>query len=138
MQLLNEGQTMATWNDLEKHIKSSYHVDPNAPAGMVGILFPVGSRSQAVFVHRTGNELLGEWATIISPIGKVSAAKLKEITTEAYDLVCGGIVMLRDLVCLSHSVPLADLDINEFTAPLVAITVSADALEQKFTGRDEH
>ena len=105
---------------------------------MVGILFPVGNRSQAVFVHRTGNELLGEWATIISPIGKVSAAKLKEITTEAYDLVCGGIVMLRDLVCLSHSVPLADLDINEFTAPLVAITVSADALEQKFTGRDEH
>jgi len=129
---------MATWNDLEKYINSTFDVYKDAPAGMVGIVFPVGNRSQLVFIHRTGNELLGEWATIISPIGKVSAAKLKEVTTEAYDLVCGGIVMLRDLVCLSHSVPLADLDINEFTVPLVAITVSADALEQKFTGRDDH
>ena len=46
--------------------------------------------------------------------------------------------MLRDLVCLSHSLPLANLDLNEFTVPLAAITITADTLEQKFTGRDDH
>ena len=129
---------MATWNELEKYITTTYRVDPDTPAGMVGILFPVGNRSQVVFIRRTGNEQLGEWATIISPIGKVSATKLKEVATEAFDLVCGGVVMLRDLVCLSHSLPLANLDLNEFTVPLAAITITADTLEQKFTGRDDH
>ena len=129
---------MATWNDLEKHIKSTYHIAPDQPQGMIGILFPIGDRSQMVFVRQTGNEHIGAWATVISPIGKVSAAKLKDVTTEAYDLVCGGVVMLQDLVCLSHSIPLLNLDINEFEMPLIAITVSADQLEKKFTGRDDH
>lgn len=129
---------MATWNDLEKHIKSTYHIAPDQPQGMIGILFPIGDRSQMVFVRQTGNEHIGEWAIVISPVGKVSAAKLKEITQEAFGLVCGGIVMLEDVVMISHSVPLENLDINEFEMPLIAITVSADQLEKKFTGRDDH
>lgn len=128
---------MATWNDLERYITSTFEVNKDAPAGMVGILFPMGNRSQLVFIHRTGSDQLGEWATIISPIGEVSAAKLKEVAREASRLVVGGVVMISDRVYLSHSVPLLNLDMNEFTVPLIAITASADVLEQKFTGRDD-
>lgn len=129
---------MATWNDLEKYITSTFDVYKDAPAGMVGIVFPVGNRSQLVFIHSTGSNQLGEWATIISPIGTVSAAKLKEVAREAAALVVGGIVLISDTVYLTHSVPLLNLDLSEFTVPLAAITVSADVLEQKFTGRDDY
>ena len=129
---------MATWNDLEKYITSNFHVTPNAPAGMIGILFPVGDRKQQVFIRRKGNDKIGEWAIVTSPIGKVSAAKLKEITQEAFGLVCGGIVMFEDVVMISHSVPLENLDINEISVPLIAITLAADVLEEKYTGKDFH
>jgi hypothetical protein len=68
---------MATWNEVEKYITSTFHVTPNAPAGMIGILFPVGDRKQQVFIRHIKNAKIGEWAVVTSPIGKVSAAKLK-------------------------------------------------------------
>jgi hypothetical protein len=113
-------------------------VTPNAPAGMIGILFPVGDRKQQVFIRHIKNAKIGEWAVVTSPIGKVSAAKLKEITQEAFELVCGGIVMLEDVVMISHSVPLENLDINELSVPLIAITLAGDLLEEKYTGKDFH
>ena len=129
---------MATWNDLEEYITSNFHVTPNAPAGVIGILFPVGNRKQQVFIRRQGNDTVGEWAVVTSPIGKVSAAKLKEITQEAFSLVCGGIVMYEDVVMISHSVPLENLDLNEISSPLIAITLAADVLEERYTGKDFH
>ncbi len=129
---------MATWNEVEKYITSTFHVTPNAPAGMIGILFPVGDRKQQVFIRHIKNAKIGEWAVVTSPIGKVSAAKLKEITQEAFELVCGGIVMLEDVVMISHSVPLENLDINELSVPLIAITLAGDLLEEKYTGKDFH
>lgn len=129
---------MATWNEVENYITSTFHVLPTAPAGTIGILFPVGDRKQQVFIRRKGNDKIGEWALVISPIGKVSAAKLKEITQEAFELICGGIVMLEDVVMISHSVPLENLDINELSVPLMAITLAADVLEEKYTGKDFH
>lgn len=135
---LKERHTMATWNDLEKYITSNFHVTPNAPDGVIGILFPIGNRQQQVFIRLKEHERLGQWAIVTSPIGKVSAAELKEITQEAFGLVCGGIVMLKDVVMLSHSVPLENLDINEISAPLIAITATADLLEEKYTGKDFH
>ncbi len=129
---------MATWKDLENHIKSEFEVLPNAPIGTIGILFPVGERKQQVFIRHEGNDRIGEWAVVLSPIGKVSAAKLKEITQAAYGLLIGGIVMLNDVVMISHSVALTSFDVNEISLPIFMVTASADRLEEEYTGKDFH
>ena len=43
---------------------------------------------------------------------------------------------LGDLVTFRHSLPLANLNINEFESPLALVTTTADRLEQAFTGGD--
>jgi hypothetical protein len=35
-------------------------------------------------------------------------------------------------------VPLENLDINELSVPLIAITLAGDLLEEKYTGKDFH
>ncbi len=105
---------------------------------MIGILFPVGERKQQVFIRHEGNDRIGEWAVVLSPIGKVSAAKLKEITQAAYGLLIGGIVMLNDVVMISHSVALTSFDVNEISLPIFMVTASADRLEEEYTGKDFH
>ena len=51
--------------------------------------------------------------------------------------VCGGIAAMGDLVTVRHSVPLLNLDINEFERPLGLVTGTADRLEQQFQGGDQ-
>jgi len=44
--------------------------------------------------------------------------------------------MAGNLVTFRHSVPLLNLNINEFESPLALVTETADLLESTFTGGD--
>jgi drug/metabolite transporter (DMT)-like permease len=61
---------------------------------------------------------------------------------EAHDgttwLILGGLALAGgNIVTFRHSVPLEDLSINEFEAPLALVTGTADRLEQALTGGDK-
>jgi hypothetical protein len=51
--------------------------------------------------------------------------------------VVGGVAIIDEYVVLRHSLPLINLDINEFVDPLVLVTGSAEMLERQFHGRDD-
>ena len=52
-------------------------------------------------------------------------------------MVCGGVAVINDVVIFRHSVPLANLDVNEFERPLHLVTMAADYLETQVTGLDQ-
>lgn len=130
---------MATWNDVVAHLNSNYKCKQVNEA-MIALTFNMGEgRSQIVFVELAGNDRIGEWAKVGSPVGRKSdLKKLEAYCAAAEELVCGGIVYTGEFIMLRDSFPLLNLDVNELEIPLVAITASADSIERSITGGDTY
>jgi hypothetical protein len=103
------------------------------------LVFGVGDlRSQIVFLWRMS--LLDEtedWVQIESPFGRLDSVDLRGAIDSIGNTVCGGIAAWNEFATIRHSVPLLNLDINEFERPLVLVTTTADRLERQFQGGDE-
>ena len=52
--------------------------------------------------------------------------------------MCGAVAVIQDTVIFRHSVPLENLDVNEFESPLALVTTAADYIESMVTGADEY
>ncbi len=129
---------MATWSALTEYVRSNYKISDEKP-GSLKLVFDVGNlRSQVVFLWRmTLNDGTEDWVQIESPFGKLDSVNLRGAIDAMGQTVCGGIASLGELVTVRHSVPLLNLDINEFERPLVLVTGTADRLEQQFQGGDQ-
>lgn len=128
---------MATWGDLVAFIRMEYRVTRLEPDEIrVEVEFE-DDRRQIVIMQREVLDKREEWVQIASPCGKVGdvnlAALLDHLGAAA---VVGGAVIMGDYVVLRHSLPLANLDINEFVDPMALIAGTADELEEIFTGGD--
>ena len=78
------------------------------------------------------------WIQIESPFGELGQVDLSAALQAVGNTVCGGMALAGGtLVTFRHSVPLEDLSINEFEAPLALVTGTADRLEQSLTGGDK-
>lgn len=130
---------MASWSELVSYVRSNYKVADEAPNGIKMIFNTGGLRSQVVFLWRqvlmNGSE---EWVQIESPFGGVGSMDLRRALEAVGGKVCGGAAVDGDLVLLRHSVPLANLDINEFERPLALVTTTADELEKTLVGGDAY
>lgn len=129
---------MATWSALTEYVRNHYKISDEKP-GSLKLVFDVGDlRSQVVFLWRmTLSEGTEDWVQIESPFGKLDSVNLRGAIDSMGQTVCGGIAALGDLVTVRHSVPLLNLDINEFERPLALVTGTADRLEQQFQGGDQ-
>jgi len=130
---------MASWNDLAAYVRSHYKVASEEP-GMMKLVFEVAElRSQVVFLWSvTPTNSDEEWVQIESPIGQFSSIDVVRAVQEAGSILCGGIASVGDMVTFRHSVPLLNLNINEFERPLAVVTTMADRLEKLLTGRDDY
>jgi hypothetical protein len=129
---------MATWSALTEYIRNHYKIADEKP-GSMKLIFDVGNlRSQIVFLWRMslldGNE---DWVQIESPFARLDSVNLRGAIDAMGDTVCGGIAALNEFATVRHSVPLLNMDINEFERPLTLVTSTADRLEQQFQGGDE-
>jgi hypothetical protein len=129
---------MATWNDLAGYVRTHYKIAAEEP-GMIRLIFEVADlRSQIVMLWSvTPTNSDEEWVQIESPIGEFSSVDVVRAVKEAGTIICGGIASVDSLVTFRHSVPLLNLNINEFERPLAVVTTTADRLENLLTGRDE-
>jgi hypothetical protein len=133
---------MATWMELVDLVRSSYEIDDESP-DMIKMVFSTGEagdlRSQLVFLWRqTLMEGTEEWVQIESPFAQVGSVDLRQALQEVGRIVCGGAAIQDDLVVIRHSVPLTNLDLNEFERPLHLVTTTADDLEKKLVGGDTY
>jgi hypothetical protein len=128
---------VATWGDLVAFIRSEYRVIRLEPDEVrIEVEFD-DDRRQIVIIQREILDRREEWVQIASPCGKANdvhlAALLDHLGNAA---VVGGAVIMGDYVVLRHSLPLANLQINEFVDPMSLIAGTADELEEMFTGGD--
>jgi hypothetical protein len=128
---------MTTWNDLVLYVRNNYPIAEETH-NMIKLIFETGGmRSQVVLIwHLTVGRGAEEWIQIESPFGEFGSVDLAAALQHIGGTVCGGMAMAGNLVTFRHSVPLLNLNINEFESPLILVTETADRLESTFTGGD--
>lgn len=136
---------MADWGDLVAYIRQSYdvvHYEPDEVRIRVSFARDeddVHARRQIMVVAHEVLDKKEDWVQIATPFAMVGQVDLREVLAEAGNtMVVGGVVAMGDYLVLRHSLPLVNLDINEFTDPLHLVASGAEQLEQRFTGRDEY
>ncbi len=135
---------MASWDDLVAYVRDEYDVVRDEPDEIRVRLGYGGEphaerRAQVVVIAREVMDRKEDWVQIATPFARIDQVDLREVLTEIGNtLVVGGAVLMGEYVVLRHSLPLLNLDINEFTDPLELVTGSAELLEEQFTGRDDY
>ncbi|MBN9741196.1 MULTISPECIES: hypothetical protein [Amycolatopsis] len=135
---------MAQWNDLVAYIRQTYRVIRDDPGEIrIRVLFgddaETTGRAQVVVIAREIFDQREDWVQIATPFARVDEVDLHTVLTEVgQTLVVGGLVVMGEHLVLRHSLPLLNLDLNEFTDPLELVAGSAELLEQQFTGRDDY
>ncbi|MER7010830.1 hypothetical protein ABT324_05305 [Saccharopolyspora sp. NPDC000359] len=96
-------------------------------------------RSQIVIICREELDGREDWVQVVSVIGRAAEVDLQKLLWELgqVSVVCGAVIV-GEHVLLRHSVPLLNLDINEFTDPLNFVAETADHLEEMFFRDDDH
>ena len=136
---------MADWGDLVAYIRHSYDVIRYEPDEVrIRVSFAkdeddILGRRQIMVVAREILDQKEDWVQIATPFARVEQVDLREMLTEVGNtIVVGGVAAMGDYLVLRHSLPLINLDINEFTDPLHLVASAAEQLERQFTGHDEY
>ncbi|HWE90427.1 MAG TPA: hypothetical protein VG317_13275 [Pseudonocardiaceae bacterium] len=138
---------MATWRDLVHYIKfdSSYRVIREEP-DEIRIEYKISqyaeddeARTQVMILAREVMDRKEDWVQIATPFAKVDQVDLPTVLADiGLNCVVGGAVVMGEYLVLRHSLPLANLDGNEFEDPLELVANSADDLEERFVGGDQY
>jgi hypothetical protein len=129
---------MTTWNDLKAYVHNHYKIADERD-DMIKLIFETGGmRSQVVILwHLTLSGGGEHWVQIESPFGELGSLDLTAALQAVGNTVCGGMALFGNLVTFRHSLPLDDLNIAEFEAPLALVTNTADNLEKALVGGDK-
>ncbi len=136
---------MAKWAELVAFIRLEYEVI-GEEIDEIRILIRYASddeddqpgRTQTVVVAREVLDRREDWVQIASPFARVHEVDLRAVLEAVgNNTVVGGVVIIGEYVVLRHSLPLINLDINEFVDPLVLVTGSAEVLERRFSRGDD-
>ncbi|OXM73618.1 MULTISPECIES: hypothetical protein [Amycolatopsis] len=135
---------MTTWRDLATFIRQQYKVIRDEPDELrIRVRFQSDpeeeERTQIVVIAREVLDRRDEWIQIATPFARVDEVDVVGVLAEVgHTTVVGGVVVMGEYLVLRHSLPLANLDINEFVDPLALVTSSAELLEEQLTGRDDY
>lgn len=127
---------MATWETLREHIHSRYQVAQELP-GVIQLTFQLANgRSQNVFVSGKAAGSF-EYMSMWTPICHESQISARDALLRNATMPIGALGLVPDgTIILRHSVPLKDLDIDEFEVPLQGLTMGGDMLEQELSVGD--
>ena len=134
---------MTSWRDLATFIRQQYKVVRDEPDELrIRIRFQSDpeeeERTQIVVIAREVLDRRDEWIQIATPFARIDEVDVVTVLAEVgHTTVVGGVVAMGEYLVLRHSLPLANLDINEFVDPLALVTSSAEVLEEQLTGRDD-
>jgi hypothetical protein len=132
---------VATWDELAEYVRAEYEVISDKP-GEIRLLYTFdedNDRTQVMIVAREELDRKYEWVQIATPLGLARSVDLHTLLEAIGNTtVSGGAAIMGEHIVIRHSLPLENLDINEFTDPLTLIAGAADELESEFFGGDEY
>jgi hypothetical protein len=130
---------VATWGQLTNYIRDTYQSATEDPNHLV-LHFATGEdRSQLVHLfHQQLMDGQEHWVQIESIVCEATTEQIERSARVAGDAVCGAVAVVQNSVIFRHSVPLENLDVNEFERPLELVTTTADYIESLVTGADEY
>ncbi len=127
---------MATWQELVGFVKSNYQIHLEEDEHLSLNFNTTGLRTQMIHLFMEEDSLGNEWMTIGSAIGAVGQGELEPVLKLANQKICGGLVIVDDLVVVRHCVPLENVDPDEVTLPIGFVANIADELEKIYSGTD--
>jgi hypothetical protein len=125
---------MATWEGLRGYIKSNYVVGGEDAESLLLDFALEENRSQKVMVSKL---MLGdaEWVEIATPICQESELAARDAMLRNGQMIVGGLAMDGEgMVYFRHSLPLKDLDLDEFEVPFHLAVQFGDRLEREIVG----
>src|SRR4051812_8666522 len=131
---------MATWADLVEFIQTEYQVVAKTTDEIrIEFSWEDEDRSQVMIITREVLDRKFEWVQILTPMGLAKDVDLHRLMESIGEgTMIGGAAIMGEHVVLRHSLPLENLDINEFVDPLTLIAGTADNLESEFWGGDDY
>jgi len=130
---------MATYKQFEAFVKKNLKVvqPKEAPKGFMALNYAMpNDRSHFVFVAPgPENELVGPTATLMAPVGELTAKQIDTALTMCNNLLYG-LVKLGETVFVKTTLLLENIDENEIHTPLITICLAADILEGKILSQD--
>ena len=130
---------MATFKEVEIYIRKNFKCreKEKGKENFISIVFAGDGRSQQIICIGGRNEAMGEFLKVISPIGKISGKKLEKALEEAFECPLGGLVKLEDMIYLSTTIILENVDENEIEHSIRGTAAIADEFEKELLGSDE-
>jgi len=131
------GDKVTTWTDVINYVRTRYEVLEETD-GWLRFRLDIGEhRTQQVSVHHVPDVDGAEWIEISSPVGWADKIDLRRLLELAGTSLVGGAAVVDGVALLKHTVPLADLSIQEeFERPLTTVVARADAFEHELTQSD--
>jgi hypothetical protein len=129
---------MASWEGLRSHVKANFNIAVDELDYMALDFHMENGRGQRVGLRKmvVGDE---EWAEIATVVCTESDISPRDALLLNGKMAVGGLAMWDDgTVVFRHSLPLLNLDTNEFMAPLKLAVEFGDQLEGQITGGDRY
>jgi hypothetical protein len=129
---------MASWDGLRNYIKAHYTVATDELDAMALDFRLDDGRTQRVIVRRLrlGND---EWAEILTPVCREDDIAPRDALRRNSSMVVGGLALGEDgTIVFRHSLPLKDLDPDEFEVPFHLAVRFGDSLERELAGVDRY
>ncbi|HUB06622.1 MAG TPA: hypothetical protein VMB50_06460 [Myxococcales bacterium] len=132
---------MPTWQEIQQYARSKYKLDDD-DADFFSLVWAYDdNRSQKVIVRRF-HAFDQDWLSIRSAVCDETKLDPKVALQRNGDFAVGALALVPQgegkplLYIMSHTVPLKDMDLDEFELPLHVIANTADNLEQTYAGQD--
>jgi hypothetical protein len=134
---------MATWSDLTEYVRREFEVIRDVPDELrILMRYRVEDAPERVQMIVLAREVLDgkeDWVQIATPIASFKDVDVRAVLEEIGSaVVVGAACIMGEHLVLRHSLPLINLDINEFLDPLELVALQGDELEERFTGRDDY
>jgi hypothetical protein len=126
---------MATWSDVQDHMRSTYRLLSDEPQALAMSWKYEDGRTQRIIVRRfiaNGHDMV----ELKSPFAKLGGPDPLELLRENGRLPFGAVALAGEVFLVVHNADLTDLDIPRFDKLLQRVAQLADRLEDKYAKQD--
>lgn len=128
---------MATWNEIQAHMRSSYRLQLDEPNAIAMAWSYEDGRTQKIVVRRFDYNSHGA-VEFKSPFAKLGGPDPVELLRENSRLPFGAVALSGDTFIVVHNVELGTLTLDVFDELLAKVAGLADTLEKKHAMQDAY